>query len=310
MFPSFSSILINRHDNAAAKLGLGIQCVWIRALWFGIVSAIPLPLGAWLGLMASPVNKKLVASLMGFGAGALLFAVTIELYGDTLHDVDNPKCTWEAVYCIIFTVVGAGLFVVLNRFVTAQHSAIHGALGGQQHGADPLGGQCDLEKTPLNPKEQTHSVKNVALSMWLGILLDGIPESIFIGFLTMEGAMSFTFLAAVFVSNFPEAFSSGALMKEQGWSKMKIIGLWSFTMLMTGFLAALTTVVVPHSMSVQTCKLAESAVEGVAGGAMLAMVLSTMVPDAFSKGGDLAAGLVTVLGFLAAAITKVVSARV
>ncbi len=54
------------------------------AFFWGIISAVSLPLGAWIGLMTRP-GKKITSALMAFGAGALLFALTIELFSEALH---------------------------------------------------------------------------------------------------------------------------------------------------------------------------------------------------------------------------------
>jgi hypothetical protein len=63
-------------------------------------------------------------------------------------------------------------------------------------------------------KEESKRVKNsrVAFSIWLGILIDGVPESMLIGFMQSEGDMSFAFIVAVFLANFPEAMSAASLM--------------------------------------------------------------------------------------------------
>jgi len=54
------------------------------ALFWGIISAISLPIGALVGLIAKP-GRKITSALMAFGAGALLFALTIELFSEMLH---------------------------------------------------------------------------------------------------------------------------------------------------------------------------------------------------------------------------------
>lgn len=55
----------------------------------------------------------------------------------------------------------------------------------------------------------------VALSMWLGMMLDGIPEALMLGFMTNEGSVTFSFLVAIFIANFPEAFSGSSLLRGQ-----------------------------------------------------------------------------------------------
>ena len=63
--------------------------------------------------------------------------------------------------------------------------------------------------------------------MVLAIILDGIPESIVIGLGLFEGGkVSIAMLAAVFISNMPEAIAGSTGMKAGGWSRKKIILLW------------------------------------------------------------------------------------
>jgi len=134
-----------------------------------------------------------------------------------------------------------------------------------------------------------------ALAIWLGILLDGIPESLVIG-ATLIGndAMSLTLIVGVFLANLPEALSSAVGMKNQGYSFGKVIWMWVSLMLMTAVGAFIGNITF-GSLSPGLFAL----VEGVAAGAMLAMIAETMLPEAAEQGGP-ANGLMTVLGFLAA----------
>ena len=135
---------------------------------------------------------------------------------------------------------------------------------------------------------------NVALAIWLGIALDGIPESLIIGG-SMEGAsVSLALIGGLFLANFPESMSSAAVMKKQGGSPVFIIGMWVSLMIMTAVGAAFGNVFIadaPHHL--------HGLLEGMAAGAMLAMIAQTMLPEAYDHGGWLT-GLMTVTGFLAA----------
>jgi len=135
---------------------------------------------------------------------------------------------------------------------------------------------------------------NVALAIWLGIALDGIPESLIIGG-SMEGAnVSLALIGGLFLANFPESMSSAVVMKKQGSSGLFIIGMWVSLMIMTAVGAAYGNVFIadapPHLHGL---------LEGMAAGAMLAMIAQTMLPEAYDHGGWLT-GLMTVTGFLAA----------
>jgi len=135
---------------------------------------------------------------------------------------------------------------------------------------------------------------NVALAIWLGITLDGIPESLIIGS-TMEGsAVSIALVGGLFLANIPESMSSAIVMKNQGSKTFSIIMMWVALMVMTAAGAALGNVFIadaPHTL--------QALLEGMAAGAMLAMIAQTMLPEAFEHGGWLT-GLMTVVGFLAA----------
>ena len=161
----------------------------------------------------------------------------------------------------------------------------------------------DLEMEVGKPTEAeimhaAHSQKsggsNVALAIWLGIALDGIPESLVIGS-SMEGSsVSMALIGGLFLANFPESMSSASVMKKQGSPNWHIMGMWLSLMIMTAVGAAFGNLFIadaPHHL--------KALLEGLAAGAMLAMIAQTMLPEAYEHGGWLT-GLMTVIGFLAA----------
>lgn len=95
-----------------AELGWSMGAI---AFFWGIVSAVSLPLGAGAGVHLRP-GKLPTSILMAFGAGALLFALTIELFGHALH-----KSHTEGAMVVFATAVGAIagglLFDVLNQLL-------------------------------------------------------------------------------------------------------------------------------------------------------------------------------------------------
>lgn len=133
-----------------------------------------------------------------------------------------------------------------------------------------------------------------ALSMWLGIFLDGIPESLVIGASMIGKAVSPALIFGLFFANLPEAMSSGVMMKRQGNSTGKIFWMWMSLCIMTG-LGALIGNFVFVGVALST----HSIFAGLAAGAMLAMIAQTMMPEAYEHGGWLV-GILTVLGFLSA----------
>jgi zinc transporter ZupT len=152
--------------------------------------------------------------------------------------------------------------------------------------------------------------KGAPLAIWLGILLDGIPESFVIGsglFILLQSKVQqieslsfgdvipYTLIAGLFLSNFPEALASSANMRMQGMRKQRIFLLWFSLMVITavgaggGFLLADTI----SSVSL-------SFVEGLAAGAMLTMIAAAMIPEAVHMGKANSVGLSVLAGFLVA----------
>jgi CRP-like cAMP-binding protein len=137
--------------------------------------------------------------------------------------------------------------------------------------------------------------RGAALAMFLGMTLDGIPESFVIGANVLAtGGISLSLLGGLFLANLPEALSSAAGMKAQGLRVPRILTMWTSLMLLTGAGAAIGALVLGDASPALF-----ALIEGVAAGAMLTMVAETMLPEAFHKGGGVV-GLSTLAGFLLA----------
>jgi CRP-like cAMP-binding protein len=149
-----------------------------------------------------------------------------------------------------------------------------------------------LEEMALMRK---HAAAGAPLAIFLGAMMDGIPESVVIGssFISFE-TFRFTFLAAVFLSNLPEAIASAVGMKQAGFSNFKVFGLWSMLVVAGGVAAAFGNIYLAGAPPVLL-----TFVGAVAGGGILAMVSSVMMPEAYEDGGP-GVGLATIAGFLAA----------
>jgi CRP-like cAMP-binding protein len=136
-------------------------------------------------------------------------------------------------------------------------------------------------------------VKNsTPLAILVGTLLDNIPESAIIGINAANNQLSWSFLVAVFISNFPEALSSASGMLQAGTKKIQILGLWFGIVLLSGF-GAVAGYTMQNIMPQQGVALTEA----IAGGAILAMLASTMMPEAYELGGSSVA-YCTIAGFL------------
>jgi ZIP family zinc transporter len=130
----------------------------------------------------------------------------------------------------------------------------------------------------------------------LGAFLDGLPEQAVLGISIAEGGgVSVGLLVAIFVSNLPEAIGSASEMRDSGSSPRTIRRLWTAV----AAVCVLASVAGYAIADVSGGHL-EAGINGFAGGALLVMLVDSMIPDATRKAGQ-RAGLVTVLGFAVAA---------
>jgi zinc transporter ZupT len=152
--------------------------------------------------------------------------------------------------------------------------------------------------------------RGAPLAIWLGILIDGLPESFVIGAgllvllqakaellgsINFSDVVPYTLIAGLFLSNFPEALASSANMRLQGWGKRRIFLLWFSLMGITG-VGAGAGFALADSLSHAWLIFAE----GLAAGAMLTMIAAAMIPEAVHMGSANLVGLSTLAGFLAA----------
>lgn len=130
----------------------------------------------------------------------------------------------------------------------------------------------------------------------VGAFLDGIPEQMVLGIGIASGeGVSAALVVAIFASNLPEAIGSAADMRGAGRSARSVVGLWAAV----AVLCALATVG-GYALSDVVSDEGQALIDGFAAGALLTMLIDSMVPEAKEKAKDLA-GLATVLGFAIAA---------
>jgi CRP-like cAMP-binding protein len=206
--------------------------------------------------------------------------------------------------------IGKDQFDALMEISTGLRKSVE-QLNSQRilHNVHHLEGSMDAEHwkkiavsniSRLTKKEELTYMKKHASSgnpfaMFLGAMMDTIPESIIIGasFVTLE-SYQFTFLLAVFLSNLPESMGSSVNMMEAGLSKMRIFSLWTMLIIAGAIAAALGNIFL-----IDAPPIIITLVEALAGGGILAMVASVMMPEAYEDGGA-EVGLATIAGFLSA----------
>jgi ZIP family zinc transporter len=233
------------------------------ALWGGL-AASSLVIGAVLALRAR-LSNRVIGWVMGFGAGALIAAIAYELIPESLvADAGSG--------ILIAFGAGALTFFVLDWVIDNR---------GGRHRKKIAGDRPEGSGTAI----------------FLGTLLDGIPESLTLGLsLALGGAISVAFLAAVFVSNIPEGIAGTTSLLAEGDSKRRVLWMWIGLVIASGAAAALGYAVVQATPAIDG-----RTVQAFAAGGVLIMLADVMMPEAFEHGGKIV-GLLTTLGFLTAAV--------
>ncbi|MBW2161506.1 MAG: ZIP family metal transporter [Deltaproteobacteria bacterium] len=234
-----------------------------NAFLWGLLAASSLVLG---GLLASwlPLGKRTLGIIMGFGAGVLLSATAYEL---VFEAVSLAKGSGMPTLGFL---AGAFTFFFSDKLI--------GRMGSEDRETAGAAGSSKL-----------------FVPLVLGIILDGVPESVVIGLGVREtGTVSLAMLVAVFISNLPEAAASTTSMRSSGWSRTKILLLWVAIALVCALASA-----AGYALLGDASPFGLSIVQAFAGGAILMMLANTMIPEAYEHAGKLA-GVFTVLGFAAA----------
>ena len=230
------------------------------ATGYGLLSGSALLIGAAIGVYGR-LGRRPVAWVMAFGSGILISAIAFDLMDEAFSHGGLPSTAAGFL-------IGAGIFTV---------GAVLIARAGGRH----------------RKRSSRTGDAGSAATIALGTAIDGIPESIIIGLMLLDSeGIALATLAAIFLSNIPEALSSSAGMRAAGRSLAYVFGLWGAIAAMSGVFAlvgyAFFAAAAPETIAVT---------QAIAAGALLAMIADTMIPEAFHDAQD-AAGLISAIGFV------------
>jgi ZIP family zinc transporter len=247
-----------------------------RTLLFAVVASSPLVLGAYLGCRFT-FPERLLAAVLAFAAGALITALTFELFEESY---EKGGAVRAALGLALGAVVFTGASVLLDRYVA------------QDQDAD---GSTKLDKdaaTTERPASSATASGSAGLALLAAVTLDGVPENVALGISLETAGGSLALLAAIFASNLPESLVGAASMRAQGRSTTYAVGLWSVAaVLLTG--AVLLGAGPMSDVSDEAISLPLA----FAAGAVIASLADTLMPEAYEQGGPLVA-LSTALGFV------------
>jgi ZIP family zinc transporter len=237
------------------------------ALGWGALAASSLVIGAGLALVRD-WPEWVVGLVLAFGAGALISAVSYELAQESFALGDQG-------------ITALGLAAGALTFYLAD-----GAISGHQKRG--------------RPGHNASAGAGTALA--LGAFLDGIPEQLVLGIGIAGGeGVGVGLLVAIFVSNLPEAIGSASDMRRAGRSDATILRLW----IAVAAICALATVV-GYAIADGASHNVKAVIDGFAAGALIVMLVDSMIPEA-RREGHRAAGLLTTLGFAVSAALSGVS---
>jgi ZIP family zinc transporter len=185
---------------------------------------------------------------------------------------------------------GAGALISAVSFDLAQEGA---AIGGPGYLALGLaGGAIAYFVAALQLDRRSGGGTDLAL----GALLDGIPEQMVLGIGIAAGdGVGVGLLVAIFVSNLPESIGASDDLRAAGHSPGAIRRTWIW-------IAAVCTLagVAGYALADAVSGDVQAVINGFAAGALLVMLVDSMIPEARDKAGR-TAGLAAVLGFAVAA---------
>jgi ZIP family zinc transporter len=238
-----------------------------EAFVWGLVAASTLLVGALIA-EARPPRERTLGLVMGFGSGVLLSAVAYELVEDAVDTAGDLRSVVAGVFAGTLVFTGGDLLV--SRL-------------GYQH------------RKPIAPTPTEAS----PLTIVLGALLDGLPESAVLGLTLLQtGNVSLAMFAAVLISNLPEGIAATAGLRTTGWSVPSVVALWSGIALASAAAAGLGFALLDGASPELLAFIL-----AFAGGAVLTMLATSMMPEAYQHAGR-SVGVLTSLGFtLAFAIT-------
>jgi zinc transporter, ZIP family len=169
------------------------------------------------------VPTKVVGILGGFGAGAMIAAVSFDLLPEALADIEP----WQTG---LWMMVGVAVFLLADQFVE------------KRFGSEGAGG---------------------AMGIVVGSVVDGVPESMILGIQVGAGVtISLGFVVAVFISNIPQAIAPSADLAASGWGPRRLGRLWLLVVLACGVAAALGFLATDLSGAVQGDRAAALAAGG------------------------------------------------
>ena len=269
----------------------------LASLW-GAIGGFALLIGGFFGCKYN-ISERTIAITIAFSSGLLISAVSFEI----LYEAYTYGNLYIITLGFIIGIVGFTLIdVFISKLSIKKKSDIN--LDENKGNISEYAGGCDKRVFgEINSNNGINSVTNKysdfnkyqvqGLITFAGALLDGIPEAIAIGLVFfIGGPLSIALVCVVFIANIFEGASASLYMRIGGWKYKNILGLWICVVVLTAISAMSSYIIFS-----QTDNYIISGALAVSAGSILAMISSTMLPQAFEENHEYN-GFIMGIGFL------------
>jgi zinc transporter, ZIP family len=278
-----------------------------EAIVFGVLACSSLAVGGVVGSYWE-APERITGVILAFASGTMVSALAFELFPEAVELGGVAPAGWGLL-------AGAATFVIVNTWLDSRVAPPEAAEAVAERPASstPAAGEAaaaargdapdlpeELAGAALQQREkvQAAAASGVGLALLAASILDGVPENLALG-VSMAGERaggSLALLVGIFAANFPEALVGAVAMRSQGRSPRATIGMWLATAVLLVPAVPIGRVLLagadPSTLAFPL---------SFAGGAVLAALADTLMPEAFERGRPFNA-FATCAGFFVAFI--------
>lgn len=251
-----------------------------EAVLFGVLATSSLVAGGVLGSYWD-APKRVTGVMLAFASGAMVSALAFELFPEAVELGGVAPAGGGLL-------AGAAVFVVVNTWLDSRVAPPEeaGELAEAKDDVPDVEEEApgELAGAALQQREkvQVAAASGVGLALLAASILDGVPENLALGVSLADqesAGGSLALLAGIFAANFPEALVGAVSMRSVGRSVRSTAGLWLATALL------LIPAVVIGRVALAGADPSTLAFPlAFAGGAVLAALADTLMPEAFERG--------------------------
>jgi ZIP family zinc transporter len=250
----------------------------LEAAVFAAIAQAALLLGAVLVWRFSGLTQPArVGLIMAFGAGAVISAVSTDLVSVAYNEAGAGPTA------LGIGIGGLGYFLIVTLLERSGNSEKAAVV---------------IEKADERPDHEVEGASPTeARNLLIGMVVDGVPESVSIGLTLHLGSIgvSAALVGSVFIAGLPEAIGVAAALLAGGFTLSKILARFSVIVLIGAVAGAFgygSLVNAPHDVI--------AIIQAIAAGALLVVVVNEMIPIAV-RGAKRWAGVLAACGFVFAA---------